>query len=104
MEIAVGESYAEAAQPFVDGLGERRVTVDIRGERLDVLRLRAALGGIPSFESALRERAGRIAAFRHESFSRVRAIEIEKPTGTLVVVSDHIRGVRLSTLLAMLHL
>ena len=100
MEIAVGESYAEAAQPFVDGLGERRVTVDIRGERLDVLRLRAALGGIPSFESALRERAGRIAAFRHESFSRVRAIEIEKPTGTLVVVSDHVRGVRLSTLLA----
>ena len=100
MEIAVGESYAEAAQPFVDGLGERRVTVDIRGERLDVLRLRAALGGIPSFESALRERTGRIAAFRHESFSRVRAIEIEKPTGTLVVVSDHIRGVRLSTLLA----
>jgi len=100
MEIAVGESYAEAAQPFVDGLGERRVTVDIRGERLDVLRLRAALGGIPSFESALRERAGRMAAFAHESFSRVRAIEIEKPTGTLVVVSDHVRGVRLSTLLA----
>jgi PEGA domain-containing protein len=100
METAVGEPFAQAAQPFVDGLGERRVTIDIRGERLDILRLKAALGSVPSFESALRERAGRIAGFRHESFSRVRAIEIEKATGTLLVVSDHVRGVRLSTLLA----
>ena len=99
METAVGEPFAQAAQPFVDGFGERRVTIDIRGERLDILRLKAALGGVPSFESALRERAGRIAGFRHESFSRVRAIEIEKATGTLLVVSDHVRGVRLSTLL-----
>jgi hypothetical protein len=30
MEIAVGE-FAEAAHPFVDGLGERRVIIDIRG-------------------------------------------------------------------------
>ena len=100
METVVGEPFAQAAQPFVDGLGERRVTIDIRGERLDILRLKAALGSVPSFESALRERAGRIAGFRHESFSRVRAIEIEKATGTLLVVSDHVRGVRLSTLLA----
>ena len=99
METAVGEPFAQAAQPFVDGFGERRVTIDIRGERLDILRLKAALGGVPSFESALRERAGRIAGFRHESFSRVRAIEIEKATSTLLVVSDHVRGVRLSTLL-----
>jgi hypothetical protein len=100
METALGEPFAQAAQPFVDGFGERRVTIDIRGERLDILRLKAALGSVPSFESALRERAGRIAGFRHESFSRVRAIEIEKATGTLLVVSDHVRGVRLSTLLA----
>src|SRR5262245_3428766 len=99
MEIAVGE-FAEAAHPFVDGLGERRVILDIRGEQLDILRLKAALSNVPSFESALRERAGRLASFRHESFARVRAIEIEKATGTLVVVSDHVRGVRLSTLLA----
>ena len=99
MEIAVGE-FAEAAHPFVDGLGERRVIIDIRGERLDILRLKAALGNVPSFESALRERAGRLASFRHDSFARVRAIEIEKATGTLLIVSDHVRGVRLSTLLA----
>jgi PEGA domain len=100
MEIAVGESYTQAARPFVDGLGERLVVVDHRGERLDVLRLKATLGGVPSFESALRERAGRVATLSHESFSRVRAVEIEKATGTLLVVSDHVRGVRLSTLLA----
>jgi hypothetical protein len=100
MELAVGELFTQAARPFVDGFGERRVVIDVHGERLDVLRLKTTLGGVPSFESALRERAGRIATLSHESFSRVRAIEIEKATGTLLVVSDHVRGVRLSTLLA----
>jgi hypothetical protein len=101
MEVAVAaESYVQPPQPFVDGLGERRVVTDARGERLDVLRLSLGLSATPSFESALRERASRIAGFRHESFSHVRSIEVERPSGTLLVVSDHVRGARLSTLLS----
>ena len=100
MEVAVAESLVRAAQPFVDGFGERRVVVDARGERLDVLRLNAALSGTPAFEGALRERTGRIAGFRHDSFARVRTIEVDRSTATLLVVSDHIRGARLATLLA----
>ena len=100
MEVAVAESFVPAAQPFVDGFGERRVMVDARGERLDVLRLNAALSGSPAFEASLRERAGRIAGFRHDSFARVRTVEIDRQSGSLLVVSDHVRGARLATLLA----
>ena len=100
MELAVEDSFVQAAQPFVDGFGERRVVIDAHGERLDVLRLNAALSGTPAFEAALRERTGRIAGFRHDSFARVRTIEVDRPTGTLLVVSDHVRGARLATLLA----
>lgn len=100
MDVAVAESFVPAAQPFVDGFGERRVVLDARGERLDVLRLNAALSGTPAFEASLRERAGRIAGFHHEGFGRIRNIEIDRPTNTLLVISDHVRGARLATLLA----
>jgi hypothetical protein len=100
MEVALAESFIGAAQPFVDGFGERRVVLDARGERLDVLRLNAALSGTPAFEASLRERAGRIAGFRHDAFARIRGIEIDRPNNTLLVISDHVRGARLATLLA----
>lgn len=88
------------AHPFADGLGERRVIVDERGDRFDVLRLSSALTAVPSFQLALRERANRVAGFHHDAFARVRAIETDGPAGHLLVVSDHTRGVRLATLLA----
>ena len=100
MELAVEDSFVQAAQPFVDGFGERRVVLDAHGEHLDVLRLNAALSGTPAFEAALRERTGRIAGFLHDSFALVRTIEVDRPTGTLLVISDHVRGARLATLLA----
>jgi len=100
MAIALAESFVDAAQPFVDGFGERRVVLDAHGERLDVLRLNAALSGSPAFEASLRERAGRIAGFRHDSFARVRTVEVDRQSGSLLVVSDHVRGARLATLLA----
>jgi hypothetical protein len=100
MEAALTDSFVQAKQPFVDGLGERRVIVDARGDRLDVLRLKTALATTPSFESALRERAGRVAGFHHESYPRVRNIEAERSTGTLAVISEHVQGARLTTLLA----
>ena len=100
MEVAVAESFVPAAQPFVDGFGERRVVVDARGERLDVLRLNAALSGTSAFEASLRERVGRIAGFRHDAFARVRTVDVDRQSGTLMVVSDHVRGARLATLLS----
>ena len=100
MALAVEDSFVQAAQPFVDGFGERRVVLDAQGEHLDILRLNAALSGTPAFEAALRERTGRVAEFLHESFARVRSIEVDRPTGTLLVISGHVRGVRLATLLA----
>jgi hypothetical protein len=100
MEVAVAESYVQGTQPFVDGFGERRVVIDARGERLDVLRLNPSLSAVPAFEAALRERAGRISGFRHEAFSRVRSVETDRTSGSLLVISDHVRGARLSALLA----
>jgi hypothetical protein len=100
MEAVLADSFVQAKQPFVDGFGERRVTVDARGDRLDVLRLRPALATTPSFESALRERASRVASFHHLSYSRIRNIEADRSTGTLAVVSEHVQGARLSTVLA----
>ena len=53
------DSYAQTAQPFGDGFGERRVILDARGERLDVLRLNKTLSAVPAFEAGVRERAAR---------------------------------------------
>ncbi len=100
MEAALADSFVQSKQPFVDGLGERRAILDARGDRLDLLRLRASLATVPSFEAALRERAIRVATFQHASYSHVRSIEVERSAGTLAIISDHVQGARLSTLLA----
>ena len=58
---------------FCDGLGERVVAADgATGELLQILRIRPALTAVPSFEFALRERAARLANFRHAYYARVR--------------------------------
>ena len=99
MELAVEDSFVQAAQPFVDGFGERRVVLDAHGEHLDVLRLNAAL-------SSACLRSGAAGADRSDCrvpsrlVRAVRTIEVDRPTGTLLVVSDHVRGARLATLLA----
>src|SRR6478735_11724315 len=83
---------------FSDGLGERVVAADgATGELLQILRLRPALTAVPSFEFALRERAARLANFRHAYYARVRRID-RHPSG-LAIVSDHVEGVRLSEML-----
>ncbi len=103
MDPAVAASPASAPPPaFEDGLGERRHTLGAGNEPLEVLRLSTELSAVSSFEFALRERTSRFANFRHESYGRVRAVErLDKLASTLVVVSDHIRGVRLSELLSI---
>jgi hypothetical protein len=55
---------------------------------------------VSSFDFALRERAARLAGFRHESYGRVRSIELDRRTSALLVTSDYVAGIRLSTLLA----
>lgn len=93
---------ATAPQPeaplFTDGLGDRVVAVDAAtGDLLQILRVRAQLLSVPSFEFALRERAARLANFRHAYYARVRRID-RHPNG-LAIVSDHVEGVRLSEML-----
>lgn len=86
---------------FSDGLGERVVAADgATGELLQILRLRPALTAVPSFEFALRERAARLANFRHAYYARVRRVDrAMAPTAALAIVSDHVEGTRLSDIL-----
>ena len=86
---------------FCDGLGERVVAADgATGELLQILRIRQALTAVPSFEFALRERAARLANFRHAYYARVRRIDrLQVPAPGLAIVSDHVEGTRLSDIL-----
>lgn len=90
---------------FSDGLGERVVAADgATGELLQILRLRPALTAVPSFEFALRERAARLANFRHAYYARVRRVDRAlAPAAALAIVSDHLEGTRLSDILRVAH-
>lgn len=89
---------------FSDGLGDRVVAADgATGELLQILRLRPALTAVPSFEFALRERAARLANFRHAYYARVRRIDRVQQTAGLAIVSDHVEGTRLSDILRVAH-
>ena len=102
--MATGPATAERPEAplFADGLGERVVAVDAAtGDLLQILRVRPQLLSVPSFEFALRERAARLANFRHAYYARVRRID-RHPSG-LAIVSDHVEGVRLSEMLRVAH-
>jgi hypothetical protein len=89
---------------FSDGVGDRVVAADgATGELLQILRLRPALTAVPSFEFALRERAARLANFRHAYYARVRRIDRVQQTAGLAIVSDHVEGTRLSDILRVAH-
>ncbi len=90
---------------FSDGLGERVVAADgATGELLQILRLHPALTAVPSFEFALRERAARLANFRHACYARVRRVDRAMgATPGLAVVSDHVEGTRLADILRVAH-
>ena len=63
-----------------------------------------ALTAVPSFEFALRERAARLANFRHAYYARVRRIDrVQVPGPGLSIVSDHVEGTRLSDILRVAH-
>src|SRR5262245_22958856 len=104
MDAAVVGIPVSSPQPtqltFEDGLGERRYAIGAVSEPLEVLKLSSVLSSVSSFDFALRERAARLTGFRHDSYGRVRSIEQDRRTSALLVTSDYIAGVRLSTLLA----
>lgn len=101
MNPAVSQSRAIAPVAFEDGLGERLYAVGAANEPLEVLKVSKELSCVSIFEEALREQAARLADFRHEAFGRVRAVEqLDVRSATIVVISDHVRGVRLSEVLA----
>jgi hypothetical protein len=84
---------------FRDALGERRNVPDSSGaDTLELLSLRTELTSAPSFEFALRERAGRLGSFHHAYYARVRGVE-RLGGGALGLVSAQTQGVRLSQIL-----
>jgi hypothetical protein len=86
---------------FEDGFGERRLALGVNGDQFEVLTLRDELTASAVVEAALRDRANRLADFQSEHFGRVRGVErAGKNVPRLMVVSDHIPGVRLSKILA----
>jgi hypothetical protein len=101
MNPAVSQSRAIAPVAFEDGLGERLYAVGAANEPLEVLKISNELSCVSAFETALREQGARLADFRHEAFGRVRAVErLDTRSTSIVVISDHVRGVRLSEVLA----
>lgn len=90
---------------FCDGIGDRVVAADgATGELLQILRIRPALTAVASFEFALRERAARLANFRHAYYARVRRVDrVQLPSPGLAIVSDHVEGTRLSDILRVAH-
>lgn len=104
MSIVPQPTDRPEAPLFADGLGERVVVADgATGELLQILRLRPALTAVPSFEFALRERAARLANFRHAYYARVRRIDRVQQTAGLAIVSDHVEGTRLLDILRVAH-
>jgi serine/threonine protein kinase len=86
---------------FEDGFGERRLALGVNGDQFEVLTLRDELTASAVVEAALRDRANRLGDFQSEHFGRVRGVErAGKTVPRLMVVSDHVPGVRLSTILA----
>jgi hypothetical protein len=106
MDVAARQSHGDPPPViFEDGLGQRSRLPDAPGiSGAEVLILRPSFATVPSFEFALRERAGRLASFRHASYARVRSID--RSTGLtplLRVVSESGNGLRLSDVLAGAH-
>ncbi len=98
-----GVSAGRAAHVvFEDGIGERLSAVGGGNEPLEVLKISNELSAVSAFEPALREQSLRLHEFRHEAFARVRGVErLDARTSTVVIISERVRGVRLSELLAV---
>lgn len=87
---------------FEDGIGERMSALGGSNEPLEVLKVNSELSAVAAFEPALREQALRFADFTHDAFAHVHGVKrLEGKPSTMVVISDRVRGVRLSELLSI---
>lgn len=84
---------------FEDALGTRFEAVSPDGEPVEVFELKAQVVNAPSFEYALRKRVNTLTSFKDPSFAAARGVRLG---GGLAVVSDRVRGIRLSTVLETL--
>ena len=101
MDPAIARAPSADPALFEDGFGERRLALGVNGDQFEVLTLRDELTASAVVEAALRDRANRLADFQSEHFGRVRGVErAGKAVPRVMVVSDHVPGVRLSTILA----
>lgn len=92
---------ASATALFEDGFGRRHLLTGPQGEPLEVLILRDELAALPGVELLLRQQLDRLGAFQHPAYGRIRGIaRIVKNEGGLGIVSEQVRGERLSNLLA----
>ncbi len=89
------------AQGFSDRLGDRLLLFDNTGAPpLELLRLAERLTTHDGFEPALRDQVERLKPLRHPAFARVRGVTVlSEPVPQLALVSEHIPGERLSTIL-----
>jgi serine/threonine protein kinase len=70
--------------------------VSPEGDPVEVLELDEQFASVPSFEFALRKRVNTLTSFRDPSFATIRGLRLG---GGLAIVSERIRGTRLSTVL-----
>jgi len=91
---------ASAEPAFKDGFGKRHQLTGPKGEALEVLILGDRLSAQPGIETTLREQLDRLSGFHHPSCGRVRGIaRVVKSEAGLGIVSEQVRGERLSNLL-----
>ncbi len=102
MDPAIARTPSSTPVAFHDGLGQRRLSVSVTNEPLELLALREELTAVSAFEFALRDRVSRLSSFQSEHYSRVRGVERVGKTGTptLAIVSDQVQGARLSEVLS----
>ena len=102
MDPSIARTPSAGPVLFEDGFGQRRLVLGASGDQFEALTLRDELTASPVVEAALRERIERLADFQSEHFGRVRSLErARKSLPRLILVSDHVPGVRLSTILAV---
>ncbi len=72
------------------------------GPSLELLRFSWRVTSCSEFETALRERVELLSRFQHQSFAKIRAVEVLAPRRDLTLVSNYVSGKRLSDSLATL--
>jgi hypothetical protein len=88
------------AEGFADAFGERLLLFDNAGPALELLRFRGELTSQRGFEMAVRRRAEQLTEFKHPLFAKVRSVTtLDDPHPQLVLVSELVKGERLTTLL-----